>query len=65
MDIKIIFWDVDGTLTDSHVYYGNDDIEMKAFSIMTMDVKKSLTTVGFCGIVSAGYDIGRMAMPLP
>lgn len=44
--IKLLVCDVDGTLTDGSLYFGNDRFEMKAFSVKDGAVLKPLHQLG-------------------
>ena len=45
-DIKLLVLDVDGTLTDGMIYYGGNDMEIKAFNIKDGAILKPLYRVG-------------------
>jgi len=46
MSIKLIIIDVDGTLTDGTVLYGDSNLEIKAFSIKDGAIIKPLSSLG-------------------
>jgi len=46
MEIKLLIVDVDGTLTDGKVYYGDNNLEVKAFNIRDGAALKPLKQIG-------------------
>jgi len=56
MKIKLFIIDVDGTLTDSSIYYGDNNIEIKAFSAKDGAVLKHLPKVGINSIFLTGRE---------
>lgn len=52
--IKTIFLDIDGTITDGKIYYGNNGEEFKAFNIKDGLIISSLTRIGYRFIVVTG-----------
>ena len=56
MDIKILILDVDGTLTDGSVYYGDNHVEIKKFGIKDGAVLKPLPKLGIQTVFLTGRD---------
>lgn len=54
MEIKLIVLDVDGTLTDGTICYGNNDIETKSFNVKDGIVLKSLLKIEISVIFLTG-----------
>ena len=52
--IKVIFLDVDGTLTDGKVYYDSCGNEMKAFNIKDGLIISAMVKIGYLFIVLTG-----------
>ena len=52
--IQLIILDVDGTLTNSAVYYGDNNIEIKAFSTRDGLILKKLPSLGISVILLTG-----------
>jgi 3-deoxy-D-manno-octulosonate 8-phosphate phosphatase (KDO 8-P phosphatase) len=67
MEIKQLIIDVDGTLTDSSIYYGSGDIEIKAFSTKDGAIIKALRQLNIDVIFLTGREsiaVGRRAADL-
>jgi 3-deoxy-D-manno-octulosonate 8-phosphate phosphatase (KDO 8-P phosphatase) len=56
LNIKVIVLDVDGTLTDSTVYYGDNNLELKAFSTKDGAALKPLQGLGIDVIFLTGRE---------
>jgi 3-deoxy-D-manno-octulosonate 8-phosphate phosphatase (KDO 8-P phosphatase) len=56
MPIKLLILDVDGTLTDSTVYYGDGNIEMKGFNTKDGAILKPLKDLGIEVIILTGRE---------
>jgi 3-deoxy-D-manno-octulosonate 8-phosphate phosphatase (KDO 8-P phosphatase) len=54
--IKLLILDIDGTLTDSNIYYGNGGMEIKAFSVKDGLVLKQLPNMGIDVIFLTGRE---------
>jgi 3-deoxy-D-manno-octulosonate 8-phosphate phosphatase (KDO 8-P phosphatase) len=56
LDIQLLIIDVDGTLTDSSVYYGDGNVELKAFNTKDGLMLKALTHLGIDVIFLTGRE---------
>jgi 3-deoxy-D-manno-octulosonate 8-phosphate phosphatase (KDO 8-P phosphatase) len=56
LNIKVIILDVDGTLTDATVFYGDNNFELKAFSTKDGAVLKPLSCLGIDVIFLTGRE---------
>ena len=54
MEIKLLVIDVDGTLTDGKIYYGNNDVEIKAFNAKDGALLKPLPFFGIRTVFLTG-----------
>ncbi len=52
--ISVIFFDVDGTLTDGKIYYDSDGNEMKAFNIKDGLIISAMIKMGYLFVVVTG-----------
>jgi len=58
--IKLIVIDVDGTITDGSIVYGNEDIETKAFSVKDGLILKHMPIFGIDILFLTGRSSGAM-----
>ena len=57
MKIKMLIMDVDGTLTDGHIYTGEDGEAMKVFSCKDgLGIKELLPQLGITPVIITGRD---------
>lgn len=57
MKIKMLVMDVDGTLTDGHIYMGPQGEPMKVFSCKDgLGIKEMLPKMGICPVIITGRD---------
>lgn len=59
--IELIVTDVDGTLTDGAIYYGDNNIELKAFSVKDGAVLRPLRRLGIELILLTGRESEAVA----
>ena len=54
MNIKLLVLDVDGTLTDGAILYGNGNVEFKAFNVKDGIIIKTLPKLGIETVILTG-----------
>lgn len=55
-EIKAVILDVDGTLTDGSIIYGNDNVEIKSFNVYDGLAIKALSQINILSIILTGRE---------